>query len=177
MLRSIIFALLLITPAIAVAQVNAGGCASVEGQKLKFLLGEWKVTSKFRLSKQPEQWEETQARSKITSRFEDCLLVEHFEGKRQGHSFTATGLYAYDRNAKNYQWVGFDSEHGVLTLYVGGLNGNDLVLESKVEISGQTVRLRRVWTQRATGGFEVRSQRSTDAGRNWDTAWHMIYQH
>ncbi|HSQ25182.1 MAG TPA: hypothetical protein VLN44_12245 [Pyrinomonadaceae bacterium] len=46
-----------------------------------------------------------------------------------------------------------------------------------LEISGQTVLLRRVWTRRAAGGFEVRSQRSTDASRIWDTAWHMIYQH
>jgi hypothetical protein len=176
MIRSIILTLLLITPAIAFAQVNAGGCASVEGQKLNFLLGEWKVTSRFRLSKEPEHWEETQARSKITSLFDNCLLVEQFEGKRQGHPFKATGMYAYDRNSKTHQWMGVDSEHGVLTLYSGELSGNDLVLESKVEISGQTVLLRRVWTLRATGGFEVRSQRSTDAGHTWDTTWHMMYQ-
>jgi hypothetical protein len=84
MLRLTIFTLFVITPAIAFAQHNAGGCALVEGQKLKFLLGDWKVTSKFRLSKEPEQWEETQAHSKITSLFEDCLLVERFEGRRKG---------------------------------------------------------------------------------------------
>lgn len=175
MLRLIIIALLVMTPATAFAQ-NAGGCASVEGQKLRFLLGEWKVTSKFRLSKEPEQWEETQAHSKITSLFADCLLTEQFEGRRQGHQFKATGMYAYDRNSQKYQWVGGDSEHGVLTLYAGSLDGNDLALESKVEISGQTVWLRRVWMRRGSG-FEVRSQRSTDAGRTWDTTWHMIYQH
>lgn len=177
MRRLIILTLLLITPAIAFAQNNAGGCASLEGQKLRFLLGEWKVTSRFRLSKEPEQWEETQARSKITSLFAECLMVEQFEGKRQGHPFKATGMYAYDRNLQNYQWVGGDSEHGVLTLYAGSLNGSEFMLESKVEISGRTVLLRRAWTQRAAGGFEVRSQRSTDAGRTWDTTWHMIYRH
>lgn len=63
-----------------------------------------------------------------------------------------------------------------MTLYAGGLSEGNLVVESKVDISGQTVLLRRVWTPRASGGFEVRSQRSTDAGRTWDTAWHMVYQ-
>lgn len=108
----ITFALILMTPLAAFAQNEAGGCNSAEAQKLKFLVGEWKVTSKFRLSKEPEKWEETQARSKITSRFEDCLLVEQLEGSRQGHPFKATGMYAYDRNAKNYQWVGVDLNTG-----------------------------------------------------------------
>ena len=172
----IIFALFVIAPLPAFAQNNAGGCDSAEGQKLKFLTGEWRVKSRFRLSKEPEQWEETQARSTITSRFEGCLLTEQFEGSRQGHPFKASGMYAYDRNSQKYQWVGVDSEHGVLTLYAGGFNESALVLDSKVEISGRTVLLRRVWTPRAAGGFEVRSQRSTDAGRTWDTTWQMIYQ-
>ena len=162
------------TPATAFAQ-NAGGCASVEGEKLRFLLGEWKVTSKFRLSREPEQWEETPARSTITSLFADCLLTEQFEGRRQGHQFKAAGMYAYDRNSQKYQWVGGDSEHGVLTLYAGAFDGTDLALESRVEISGQAVSLRRVWTRRAAG-FEVLSQRSTNAGRTWDTTWQMIYR-
>ena len=177
MIRLIIFFLLIaITPVLASGQ-NQASCASTEAQKLNFLLGEWKVSSRFRLSKQPEQWEETQASSKITFLFEGCLLVEQFEGTRQRHPFKATASYAYDRNAKKYQWVGADSEHGVLTLYTGSLNGNDLMLESKVEISGQTVLLRRVWTQLASGGFSVQSQRSNDAGRTWDTAWHLTYRH
>ena len=177
MIKSSVFLLIALASAVAPAQHNAGGCASTEAQKLNFLLGEWKVNSRFRLSKEPEQWEETQARSKITFLFERCLLVEQLEGTRQGHPFKATAMYGYDRNSKKYQWVGADSEHGVLTLYTGSLNGNDLVLESKLDISGQTVWLRRVWTKLGSGGFNLQNQRSTDAGRTWDTAWYLTYRH
>lgn len=173
MLRSpIVFLLsLFITSGIVVAQQDAGGCGSVEAQKLSFLAGEWKVKSRFRLSREPEQWEDTQVRSRISYLFENCSLVEEFEGTRQGHPFKATAMYAHDRTSKRYEWVGADSEHGVLTLYTGSLNGNDLVLESRIEISGQSILLRREWTKSPAGGFEVRSQRSSDGGRTWETTW------
>ncbi len=156
-------------------QQGAGECASVEAQRLSFLTGEWEVRSKFRLSREPEKWEETQARSKIDYLFENCLLLEQFEGTRQGRALRATAMYAYNRTSKKYEWVGADSEHGFLTLYTGSLSGNDLVLESAVEISGQRILLRRVLTKKSAGGFEIRYQRSTDGGRTWDTAWYLIY--
>ena len=142
-------------------QQGAGGCASVEAQRLSFLTGEWKVTSRFRLSREPEKWEETQVRSTIRYLFENCLLVEQFEGTRQGHPFRVTAMYAHNRTSKKYEWVGADSEHGVLTLYTGSLSGNDLVLESMVEISGQSILLRRVLTKNPAGGFEIRYHRSS----------------
>jgi hypothetical protein len=156
-------------------QRNAGGCASVEAQRLSFLLGSWKVKSRFRLSQEPEQWEDTQVRSGISYLFKNCLLVERFEGTRQGHPFKATAMYAYDRTSKKYEWVGADSEHGALNLYTGSLSGNDLVLDAQIEISGQSILLRRLWTKNPAGGFEARSQRSTDGGRTWDTAWCLVY--
>jgi hypothetical protein len=174
--RLIICLLFLFLPlGTAVAQHDAGGCDSVEAQKLSFLVGRWKVKRRFRLSREPEKWEETQARSKIAYLFADCLLVEQLEGTRQGHPFKAAAMYAHDRNSKKYEWVGTDSEHGVLTLYVGSLDGNELALESKVELSGQSVLLRRVWAKGPARGFEVRSQRSGDGGRTWETTWHMVY--
>jgi hypothetical protein len=71
--------------------------------------------------------------------------------------------------------VGADSEHGALNLYTGSLSGNDLVLDAQIEISGQSILLRRLWTKNPAGGFEARSQRSTDGGRTWDTAWCLVY--
>ena len=74
-----------------------------------------------------------------------------------------------------YEYVGADSEHGVLSLYTGPMTGNDLVLETKVEISGQSILLRRIWTKNPAGGFEVRTQRSSDGGQTWDTTQHLAY--
>jgi Protein of unknown function (DUF1579) len=156
-------------------QQGAGGCASVEAQRLSFLTGEWNVKSRFRLSPEPQKGEETQARSRISYLFENCLMIEQFEGTRLDHNFRATGMYAYNRFSKQYEWVGADSEHGVLTLYTGALSGNDFLLESIVEISGQRILLRRVLTKNPAGGFEIRYQRSSDGGGSWDTAWYLIY--
>ncbi len=66
----------LMTSVIAVGQQangqpDAGGCASVEAQRLSFVTGEWKVKSRFRLSRAPGKWEETQARSRISYLFEN----------------------------------------------------------------------------------------------------------
>ena len=152
-----------------------GDCASVEAQRLSFLIGEWKVKSRFRLSREPEKWEETQARARISYLFENCLLEEQLEGMRQGHVLIATAMYAYNRFSKKYEWVGGDSEHGFLTLYTGALNGHDLVLETTVKILNESILLRRLLTKSPDGGFEIRYQRSTDNGRSWDTAWHLVY--
>ena len=177
---SVCLLLLLMTSGNAVArkpnaQHEAGGCASPEAQALNFLRGDWKVRSKFRLSRDPDRWEETLGRSTITYQFENCPLREQFKTTRQSHPFTATAMYAYNRNTKKYESVGVDSEHGVLTLYTGLMRETELVLESNVEISGQIILLRRVWTKNAAGGFEVRSQRSSDGGQTWDTPWYLNY--
>jgi hypothetical protein len=170
--------LVLTTSGLAVAQAtvqqHAAVCASSEAQRLGFLRGEWKVKSRFRFSRQPEQWEETQLRSTISYLFEDCLLVEVLKGKRQGHPFKATVMYGHNPNSNKYESVGADSEHGVLSLYTGSMSGNELVLELKIEISGESILLRRVLTKNPVG-FEVRSQRSSDGGQTWDTTWHLVY--
>src|SRR5580765_4651168 len=152
---------LIVSTSAAAQQANApqdaGGCASVEAQRLGFLIGQWKVRSRFRVSREPEKWEETQARSSISYLFPNCVMSEQLEGTREGHAFRAAAMHAYDRNSKQYEWLGVDSEHGVLALYKGALNGNNLVLESTVEISGRTILLRRVFVKNPAGGFEVRS--------------------
>ena len=150
------------------------GCATEESKRLKFLEGKWNVVNRFRINGRENIWEETKAKSKIKFLFKDCLWQEELKGKREGRPHKVISLYSYNNMSKKLQWVGGHSEHGVLTLYEGNFDEGELKLESSLEIRGRTIFFRRLITKTASG-FEVRSQRSVDEGKTWDTGWHLTY--
>lgn len=150
------------------------GCATERAEKLKFLEGEWDVVNRFRLSGRDNKWEKTEARAVIRPLFANCLWFEELRGTRAGRPHRVIGLYSYNNITDKLQWTGAHSEHGVLTLYEGDFEGGELKLESALEIRGRKFLFRRLITK-TPQGFEVRSQRSLDGGKSWDTSWHLTY--
>lgn len=150
------------------------GCATEQAKQLKFLQGKWNVINRFRTSGQDNKWEETKAKSEIKFLFKDCLWLEELEGTREGRPHEVIGMYSYNNINDKLQWVGGHSEHGVLSLYEGNFEGDDLNMFSSLEIRGRKILFRRQITKTAKG-FEVRSQRSVDDGKTWDTSWHLTY--
>ncbi|MDH3492325.1 MAG: hypothetical protein OEM82_02155 [Acidobacteriota bacterium] len=154
-------------------QEDALGCATDKSRTLGFLVGEWNVRSNFRINKAQSKWEKSEAVSKITHLFEDCVYQEILTGTRNGRPYQFTGLFSYNNMSDKLQWVGGHSEHGVLTLYEGDFVDGELILENQLMLRSNLVYFRIVITK-TKDGFDVRSERSADK-KLWDAGWYMSY--
>jgi len=141
---------------------------------LRFLEGEWKVESRFRLSRDPERWETSVGHSRIEALFPGCLWREAFTGSRGGMELKVTGLFAFSNISNRPQHVWAHSQHGLLTFYEGEVDGASINFESGLDLRGTRVLVRKVFT-RNDAGFEVRTERSADGRRTWDVNWVLVY--
>jgi hypothetical protein len=150
------------------------GCATEEGKKLSFLLGNWKVKSKFRVGNNPDKWEETVGTAKINFLFDNCLVQEKLDIKRDGRPLTVISMYSYNNFTNNYQWIFAHSEHGLLTLFEGELNNGKFILKNSLEIQGRTILFERHLVE-TKNGFDLTARRSFDNGKTWRTDWYLEY--
>lgn len=148
------------------------GCATTEGSKLSFLIGDWKVKSKFRTGN--DKWEETTGTSKIIFLFNKCLVQEKLDIKRDGRPLSVIAMYSYNNFTNNYQWIFAHSEHGLLTLFEGGLNDDKFILKNALDVRGRTIRFERHLTK-TKAGFTLTAKRSFDKGKTCRDDWYLDY--
>jgi len=154
-------------------QENISPCFHKEREELDFLIGDWNVDSNLRLG--DGTWEHTPATSQIKLDLSGCLLSERFAGTRAGHEFTALALMAFNNTSKKLQRLWSDSEHGLLVIYEGNRNANEMVLETDILIDGKSVKLRNVYLEISRDSFNLESSRSTDNGKTWVTVTRLRY--
>jgi len=147
------------------------GCASKEGEKLSFLVGNWKVKSKCRRGK---TWEETTGTANFKFLFDDCLLPEKLSVKRDGKPLTVLAMYPYNNFTKSYQWMFAHSEHGLMSLFEGGLKEDKFTLENSLDLGGRRILFRRLLSKKEKG-FELIAKRSFDQGKTWRVDWYLDY--
>src|SRR5689334_20792742 len=86
-----------------------GSCARPEYEMFSPLVGQWMVRWKDRIA--PGEYAETEATSQIAEDPAECILVEHFNGTRQGRGYTAISLTSF-ASKEHLQQVWEDSAHG-----------------------------------------------------------------
>jgi hypothetical protein len=144
--------------------------------RLAFLPGTWDVRVRTRLSGNPNDWEESVARSVIERRVRDCVLVERATGTRRGGPFEALRLFAARMGGDGLQLAVADSEHGPLLLYEGAAGDSGLAFTMPITTPAGDVLLRVRYDGIGPGGFVSRSERSTDGGRTWDLTGRAEYR-
>ncbi len=159
---------------ILVAPGHAVECRSPQAMQLAFLEGEWRVESRFRLGGDPVEWETSTAESSIRALFPGCVWREEFRGVRGGEKLEMTGLFGYSNISDRLQHVWSHSQHGLLTYYEGELSEGSVSFVSEFEFRGTRVIVRKVIT-RLTSGFDMRTERSLDGGKNWEPNWFLKY--
>lgn len=150
------------------------GCSTKEGQKLNFLIGNWKVKSKFRKGSNPDKWEETDGKSKIKYLFNECLAQEKLDVKRDGRPLTLITMYSYNNFTQKYQWMFAHSEHGLLSLFEGKLKDDKFNLKNSLELGTRKILFER-HLSKTKKGFQLIAKRSFDNGKTWRVDWYLDY--
>ena len=155
-------------------QNNTPPCYHKEREAIDFLTGDWNVESSVRSG--DGTWEQTSATSQIKPDLSGCLLNERFTGTRGGHAFSALALMSFNNTSKKLQRVWSDSEHGLLVMYEGNRNGNEIIMETEILLDGKTVKLRNAYLGISENAFSLESARSTDGGKTWITVTRLRYK-
>lgn len=155
--------LLLLAPAVAVAQGADASCSSPEYRQFDFWLGEWEVSN-------PDG--DVVGTNTITVVSGGCGLHERWEGAGGG---VGESLNAYDRRTGSWHqtWVG---GRGLVLRLEGGLRDGAMVLEGEL-IEGESVILQRItWTPSSDGRVRQLWETSEDGGSSWTTAFDGMYR-
>lgn len=145
---------------------EASPCYHKELEDLAFLEGNWTVALSTRLG--DGQWENTSATSEIKRDLHGCLLSERLAGSRQKRPFHVLSLFAFDNHSKLLQQVLTDSEHGLLALYQGGKNQDEVDFDLPLtRDDGSKWLVRRAYFAVTQDSFTVENKHSQDGGKTW----------
>ena len=154
-------------------QQNQAPCFHKELGDIEFLIGDWTVEANVRLG--DDKWEPSSAASRISPDLSGCLLNERFTGTRAGHAFSAIAMMGFNSTTGRLQRMWSDSEHGLLIIYEGKRNGNEMILETEVQLDGRKVKLRNSYLAITRNSFRLESGRSVDDGKTWITVTKLEY--
>ena len=162
------------TPTLSSSQQNMPPCYHKELGNIDFLIGDWIVEANVRSG--DGKWEPSSATSQIKPDLSGCLLNERFTGSRGGHSFSALVIMGFNSVSGKLQRVWSDSEHGLLILYEGKRNGQEMILETEILLDGKRVKLRNAYLEITRDSFRLESGRSHDDGKTWITVTKLQYK-
>ena len=103
-------------------------------------------------------------------------MSERFTGTRAGHPFSAIAMMGFNSTSGKLQRMWSDSEHGLLIIYEGKRNGDEMILETEVSLDGRKVKLRNSYLALTSNSFRLESARSVDDGKTWITVTKLQYR-
>jgi hypothetical protein len=138
-------------------------CELPEARQLDFWVGEWDLT-----------WgDEGRGTNVITVDYDGCVIIEHFDGNpTMALRGLSTSVYNVRRGRWQQTWV--DNQGGYLD-FVGGLEGDRMILSRKAEQDGQAFLQRMVWYNISESELDWNWERSLDDGATWETLWQIHY--
>ncbi len=155
--------LLLLAPAVAVAQGAGAACETSEYRQFDFWLGDWQVSN---------ATGDVVGTNTITVVSGGCGLHERWEGAGGG---VGESLNAYDRRTGSWHqtWVG---GRGLVLRLEGGLRDAAMVLEGELREGERVVLQRITWTPDPDGSVRQLWETSEDGGTTWTTAFDGTYR-
>ena len=152
------------------AAPRAPPCADAPHRQFDFWVGSWDVT--------PNQGGPLIGRSRVDSRFDACVIHEHWFGgaPNGGQGGTGQSFNAYDRRNDQWgqYWVDFS---GTVLLLTGGIVDGSMVLQGEVRAPNGSTSLSRIsWTLMPDGRVRQVWSNSTDGGKTWQVAFDGWYR-
>lgn len=101
------------------------------------------------------------------------MLVDRYDGTRSGKPLAFLAILGANGPdaAKSIQEIFVHSQHGILSLSSGRVDGSELVVEDAPTVEGKIVLIRHVYFEVSPRAFRYESRRSTDRGATWTVTW------
>lgn len=169
-LVKILLMLALHAPVHALAQAATAPpppCRTPEARQFDFWLGSW--TARFQNNGKAVTGSNT-----VSTLFDGCVIVEQFDGA-PGSPLKGLSHSVYDANAGRWKQTWVDNAGGYLD-FVGGWEGDRMVLTREAERNGKRFLQRMVWFDIRPRAFNWHWERSDDGGKTWQVNWRIEYE-
>ena len=133
-------------------------------QQLDFWLGDWDVS-----------WGDNQhGTNRVVRILNGRVIQENFSGSPT-IDFWGMSLSVYSSKLGRWQQTWADSE-GSYWHFLGGVEGNQMILTTNDTAEGQPIMLRMVFYNIEQNELDWRWERSDDGGQTWKERWRIHYR-
>jgi hypothetical protein len=135
-------------------------CTAPECRQLDFWVGTWDLT-----------WEGGRGTNVIERAYDDCVIVERFEGDE----LRGMSVSTWDAKAGTWRQTWVDNQGSYLD-FTGGVVGDRVVLERETTVEGRPVRQRMVFHDIEADSLKWDWESSRDDGETWKRLWRIEYR-
>ena len=133
-----------------------------EARQFDFWIGHWDLT-----------WPGGKGSNRISFALDSVVILEEFSGQ-ESIALRGMSLSVYDMRAGAWKQTWVDNQGGYLD-FVGGFNGQSMILQRSAVLDGQHALQRMIWFNITRDSLDWAWERSDDSGSTWKTLWPIHY--
>ena len=139
-------------------------CAAAAYGQFDFWLGDWQLS-----------WgEDERGQNRVSKILDGCVVLEEFDG-HPSSPLVGKSMSTFDKDSGQWRQTWVDN-NGAYLDFVGGLEGDRMVLSREAVRGGETFLQRMVFYEIRKDSFAWNWERSDDGGKTWQVRWHIGYQ-
>ncbi len=138
-----------------------------EMKTLAYLLGDWDVDMKMKMSDTSTTWTDFKGTAHCTSLLDGCTYQTDFETDMGGMKMKGMSLISYDREASRWQNVWIDNMTARITIYEGERKNDTLTVMGKELYMGKEYLTRILTFNETPSRYEWKIESSLDGGKTF----------
>jgi hypothetical protein len=142
-------------------------------RQFAFWVGDWDIQSRQR-SPGGDAWVEGKCINHVRRILNGRVIEERFDGSQLSPPLSGLSVSAYNRALGRWQQTWVDDEGNYLD-FIGGWQGDRMVLSRTAERGGRRVLQRMVWQDITPDRLTWTWESSADGGKTWRVLWELRY--
>jgi hypothetical protein len=143
--------------------------APPEMKEVAWMVGTWDVVNQEKAPGSTE-WKESKAECEFSYALDGAAMTFNYRGNYMGGPFNGQGIKCWDRFNKQWQMVWTDNMSGMLVMYTGQKQENNMVLTAKTEMMGQAYWARITISNMTPTSYDWSYEDSMDSGKSWNVS-------
>lgn len=140
--------------------------APEEMKQVSFLVGTWKVASKYNMG-DTANWMEATGTCVCTSVLDGCAIMNNYDSEFMGMKFHGMGTLSYNRETKMWQQSWIDNMAGSMSLYQGDFKDGKMICSGEDMMQGQKYLTRITMSEITPTSYNWLLEMSMDGGKTF----------